>query len=633
MKSSLQLVLRVAIGTLLCVLSAFSYALTFDKLSAAPLIGRALQVSVIAQLAPEEDPSSLCLDAEVYYADNRQSSVKLSVAKDLAHGDKSVIVKIVSHNAVDEPVVTVYLRSGCVSKVTRRYVLLADVVTETTANFLAPTVSRTDKRESVNIPNQQIMEASNTKPEIASKGKKNAEQSKSTNPTKSHVKVASASNTTLENSQKQPRLKLVPLNLGIEFNPELRSSSELLSTPTEDTQKRAQAAAIWRSLSATPEEIAQTNSRLDSLEKEVKAIIDAKVADQKRVTELTHKVNQAESRQYFNPLVFSLSVLLILLILALLFLYSKWRKIAATQQIWWKSDSISPVQSSAEASHAQGVNIGDEVRVGLAQDVVAQVPAVRHVDLLLDEPLPTESGFGGPQKNTHFTSGNIKNEVKDFAHSGFGAFRELNTEELLDVRQQAAFFMALGQHDQAVGILEGRIKESSDANPLMYLDLLEFLHKLGRKREYDLYRTQFNHIFTGRVPEFDDFLMPSLGLEEYPKKLEKIIMLWPQQAALAFIEQSLVRHAESVEEYFELEAFRELLILHAIAIRIGGKVTAGHSTFSAPTQAMLSADKALLSPSAATGAGAIQIDFDLSESAEDLIQFDAEKLSNNSPLN
>jgi hypothetical protein len=626
---------RLSLCISLWLVSFPGFALTFDKLSAAPVVGRALQVSVTAHLTAEEDPSSLCLEAEVYYGENRQSSAKVSTSLDTARVARSVLIKVESQNPVDEPIVTVYLKSGCVSKVTRRYVLLSEVLSDVTAGVALPAGAISERTDVLRVDSGQKNGATTAAASTSPRQALAAEKRSATRQSKAQDKSAVLANTTQNKANVQPRLKLVPLDLGTEINPELHSSPALLSTPSEDVQKRAEAAALWRSLNATPEEIMRANARLEALEKDVKTIVDSAALERKRIAELANKVEQAQARQYSNPLIWLLAALLIVLSSMAVLLYVKWKKIAAAQQQWWRSDSIPPVNVEPHAAQVpQPVSVADEVRINSSNPEAVRKDALTSVDLLLDEPLSVISHSAtDPVVRGSAHKVVSKGDTKDFAQSGFGALRELNTEELLDVRQQAAFFMALGQHDQAIGILEGRIKESADANPLMYLDLLEFLHKLGRKKEFDSYRTQFNEIFTGQIPEFDSFSQGGLGLENYPQKLEKIIMLWPESSVVTYIEKCLVQQPdEGHTDTVELEAFRELLILHAIAARVTGKATGRPAPFSASLQT--SAPESLkTTPVSATGTGSgIEVDFDLSESAQDLIQFDAGRLSNNAPL-
>ena len=97
----------------------------------AALIGRPLDISVQAVLDAQDDIASLCLDADVFYADTRLDKSRVRVTVDKAtSGSQDAIIRIRSTSLVDEPVVTIYLRVGCRQKTERRYVTLADLASE-----------------------------------------------------------------------------------------------------------------------------------------------------------------------------------------------------------------------------------------------------------------------------------------------------------------------------------------------------------------------------------------------------------------------------------------------------------------------------------------------------------------------
>ena len=98
----------------------------------AVLIGRPLDISVQAVLDAQEDLSSLCLDADVFYADNKLDKSRVRVTAEKASPtSQDALIRIRSAAVIDEPVVTVYLRVGCQQKTERRYVALADMASET----------------------------------------------------------------------------------------------------------------------------------------------------------------------------------------------------------------------------------------------------------------------------------------------------------------------------------------------------------------------------------------------------------------------------------------------------------------------------------------------------------------------
>ena len=146
------------------------------------------------------------------------------------------------------------------------------------------------------------------------------------------------------------------------------------------------------------------------------------------------------------------------------------------------------------------------------------------------------------------------------------AARPVNSEQLFDVRQQADFFVSLGQTDQAVQILEKQINDHGETSPLIYLDLLQIFHSLNLKTDFRQFREDFNLLFNARVPEFAAFRNEGKSLEEYPHVLAHITALWSTRKALMVIEASIFRDSlDDRSTPFDLAAFRDLLLLHAIA--------------------------------------------------------------------
>ena len=119
------------LGLLLLLGAALdSQALTLGRLRGAAILGQGLDVSV--QVTPDADESAgnLCLEADVFYADARQDPARVQVSLEPAAAGQPVNARIVSGVAIDEPMVTVYLRAGCAQKTSRRYVLLSDIASE-----------------------------------------------------------------------------------------------------------------------------------------------------------------------------------------------------------------------------------------------------------------------------------------------------------------------------------------------------------------------------------------------------------------------------------------------------------------------------------------------------------------------
>jgi hypothetical protein len=217
------------------------------------------------------------------------------------------------------------------------------------------------------------------------------------------------------------------------------------------------------------------------------------------------------------------------------------------------------------------------------------------IDLDLDEFAPTDSSVKQPTPNLSNSLSKDSDEssfsVRDFGLSVSGALRSVNTKEMLDIRQQAEFFIALGRHDEAVAILESGVAQTANANPLVYLDLLKLFHTLGRKADFDRCRESFNNLFTGLVPVYSNFHLGGNSLEAYPQVCAQIAELWPTSRAVDYIEFCLVRApADAPDQGFDLEAYRDLLLLDAIAKQLDTPNLTTIAPFSASASAYANAD-------------------------------------------
>lgn len=116
---------RLLAGGLLLCLAAVSSAATLGSNLRSAVLGQPLDLSMRLMLDAGEDPSALCLGADVFYVDKPldKSLVQLSTEKSGTAQDW--LVRVRSAVPVEGSVVTVHLRAGCVQKSTRRYVVLA----------------------------------------------------------------------------------------------------------------------------------------------------------------------------------------------------------------------------------------------------------------------------------------------------------------------------------------------------------------------------------------------------------------------------------------------------------------------------------------------------------------------------
>ena len=610
-----------------------SYALTLGRAKGAVLLGQTLTLTVPVQMEMGEGASAQCFEADVFYGESRQDASRIRVTSEVSPQSPTATVTIVARVAVDEPVVTVYLRAICESKATRRYVMLTELAT---SSVVAPSMFNSPAPVLLAQPRAAVQARSANGPVNSTPSTSKPVKTDKVGARSVPAPEVNTATKPLQSESRRARLKLAPVDLTLDRDPILKLSNELGADGGEDLQKRARAVVLWRSLNATPQDITGAETHRQTLESNLKGLHDITVKNRQMLDELTRRLGKAESERYSNPLVYFLLVAILLCCLVIAFAWNRASRGALAGTPWWRDGSTEKKSEiagfSTEAAQGQDTNLpvgGGKANAASAEPLSGATGAwsqgvtrVEDIDVVLEDhldsslkPAETQAKKSAPaavpsKPVVAASSGHV-----DFAHSMSATLRSVNTKEMLDVRQQADFFMTLGQHDEAIALLTDSVDGGADANPLVYLELLRVLHTLGRKVEYDQYCSGFNAIFSGHVPAYADFNKPGSGLEAYPQVCRQIVALWPSEEVVSYMENCLVRRRkEAGGQDFDLEAFRDLLMLHGVANRIAS------TTFDSGFMAFSTAKTA---PAPVGGASKVDFDLDLSGPTDNLIDFDA----------
>lgn len=548
---------QILVGSILLSTALGGSAATLGRHSGAVVIGRPLDIRVQAVAAPGEDLSALCLQADVFFGDNQIGPASIRTTTQHNAPDAEASVRIQTTVPVNEPIVSVVLKAGCTSPFSRRYVLLADLLSEpATASQTPPSTVGAPEAPK---PSPNPVAGAAASPRTASSPSAGnvgpaAASTRNAAPvgTPSRRKPASVVRKPAEPAKDAaPRLQLDPVDvsLAIERDPVLRLSLSLLSEPASNPQERAAAAQLWKALNASPEEILRDTQKLAVLEAESKGLREQEARNKAAMQDMEARLEQSRVMSW------AAYVLGGLLLLALAALAWLWRRNGsagapgASQKDWWASGAAKAAKAPAEKP--------------------ASKATTKALDLDLD--LDADSGLGElePVRRSSGDSGAMPlpaSERREFRTSHIGVSRSVATEELFDVQQQSDFFVSLGEFDQAIGVLKTHLHESQEPSALAYLDLFKLYHLTGRRDEYAKLREEFNHLFNASAPPFDQYSDSNKGLEAYETAFGRIQALWPQPKVLDVIEKSIFRDATEPEsEVFDLEAYRELLLLHAIA--------------------------------------------------------------------
>ncbi len=142
--------------------------------------------------------------------------------------------------------------------------------------------------------------------------------------------------------------------------------------------------------------------------------------------------------------------------------------------------------------------------------------------------------------------------------------RDVSIEELIDLEQQAEFFVVLGQDRSAIELLVEHLRSTGGGSPLPYLKLLEIYRRVGDHEDYERTRDRFNHRFNAYAPHWGADLTTGRSLGAYPGVIPRLEQVWAKPVdAMAELEALLFRKSRG--ELFDLPAYREVLFLYSIA--------------------------------------------------------------------
>jgi len=554
------------VGVALLCLALGCQALTLGRVRGSALVGRQLDVVVPVQIDAAEDVASLCFDAEVFHGDTRQDASRVRVMVEPTTQAQAVNVRILSSAVVDEPVVTVYLRTGCEQKTTRRYVLLADFPSEVAVQTTVPQ-KVTPVTAALPVDTASVLSvvgSSRAVPRPVAEPKPKVKKIRVLKEVVANVatsKPPESKNVAPSVPRTQSRLELDPL--------------ELLSD---------RVANIDSYMTFTPPENAlHTMQKMQTLESDMKALQASSSKSEATLADLKSRLQKAESERFPRGIVFALIALVLVCLAAITFLLTRQRRMYAEGSDWWSGADISaavppePEPLVKFLSEPPDANLPVQAEPDLktlssvikpVRSVVAEHAADSGVKLMemsesdFEQLMQHEAENKSARKPTPSVVPEVQAK-KDSPH------HLINTDATLDIRQQAEFFISLGQTDRAVRILKKQIDEGDEPNPFVYLDLLSIFHSLGLKNEFQLLRKDFNLLFNGRVPEFARFKDEGLGLESYPEFLTHLTALWATPKALELIETSIFQDPwDAKSQHFDLAAFRDLLLLHAIAQQV-----------------------------------------------------------------
>jgi hypothetical protein len=591
--------------------SGASWALGFGQPSSRATLGDTLRVTIPLRLEAGEEVSNECMAADVYFGEEKVKPIAVR-AEVLPGGSSERVLRVTTTALINEPIVTVYLAAGCKARITRKIVALADPPGMPTAGgaeamaaselsdspVTAVSPSLADMAGATSGQGASVHHGASS---VAAATPKRAARVKTPAPSVVAQSVLAVPDLQLAESpvseskatrrksaragraatppvarDEGARLTLDPVEADAMLSPVLRMTPALGMTVRGDDaseaqlQQRAAAAALWRAMNATPEQMARDGQRLRELEQRLAQLRHEAELNQKTLTTLHAQAQAAERSPSGRWLYLAVAVALAALGLSA-FLFHRLRQVQHSRDGWWQSSTDGQEPSGLEAGassdfdrtsvefvHVPGRDGGGRVSTSAPAAPVSAPGAAMASEPV--RPLAASSIH-------HLVPDTAPASLQIAALSSVSVepLREVSVEELIDLEQQAEFFIVLGQDEAAIDLLEGHVQNTTGASPLPFLKLLELYRRIGRRGDYERVQAAFNQRFNAYAPSWDVDLSQGHSLSDYPGVIDRLQALWGAPTkAMAVLEKSLTR-PDSGDDTFDLPAYRELLFLYAVA--------------------------------------------------------------------
>ncbi len=610
-----QAAARILAAMLAFAAASPAIAIGFGSPTTRTGLGQPLDFVAPVMLEAGEDIPRACVSAEVRAGDARIAPSNVRVILE-GPADAPRRIRVTTFVAIDEPVVSVDVSIGCGSKVSRRFVSFMDPpelrLARVDPDRALPAESQGERRATRDVDVARLSDkvtpaaaseprradrraarraAATTRVAAARSGPRSTSRARSTSARDTTTRLALASPGPTAGG---PRLRLDAPDPQV-LRPTAAASAPPVAQVPPSTDVADAASALQRE-----------RERIQSLETAITRLRADSKATQQTVTTLQARLRQAESDRYSNLVVYGLggaALLFALLAWAMWLLRPRQRRRAS----WFDAKAAAGREARAEPAAGPGdasASAGPDAPPRISQ------PSPWHgaADSL---PLNTRPAtIGGLEVTTVLAPSASRDAFATVTDAIASApapaapVGPLSMEELIDLEQQAEFFVVLGQEEAAIALLENYV-DCDGQSPLPYLQLLELQQKRGDTAAFEIIRGAFSTRFGAEAPEWSATLGGGRSLEAYPQTVARIQALWPTPLSAMQALDAVLFRRQSSDDAFDFPAYRELLFLYSIARDLGGQV---ETDFGAIDLFLPLDDSAGATP-AATGNG---IDFDVS---------------------
>lgn len=517
-------------GVALLSSTPLAWALGMGSISNSTVLGSPLNVTIPVFGAPDEKLPPECVKAEVLLGGSPLPSSLVHTRVEPARGEGLYRVRVSTETRIHEPVVTVSLNLGCDPPLTKQFVLLVDPPSLPVAPFT--TAAASSVRSVTSDASTPLLPLT---PSLPSRPRGEPVPSRTTaaKPGRHSAKPTAGPRLTLE------------------------APSEPMASPgVAASGPSAEDAALAKQLAL----LTELEGVLKNVSAENKTVQENLAALQLKLRDAELALKQERERQREQPrVVWVLGSAVVLLSLILLVVV--WRQRRNPPVPFYRRSAFGgdgphtilpdpPVLDSIP-SHLQPM---DPAQAGEGHASAFLEPRSE------PQTAPMPASPAEPATPTAATAATAATEGVPPASQ-----REVAVEELIDLEQQADFFIALGQEQAAIELLTNHMNGASSASPLPYLKLLDIYRRRDDRTAYEQTRLRFHRRFTARIPEWSVSQGAERALEDYSDVMRVLEACWAVPVEAMKRLESFLFRKEGQGTTFDLTAYRDLLMLYAVA--------------------------------------------------------------------
>jgi hypothetical protein len=558
---------------------ACAYAQSLGSPAATALIGQPLELSVPARFIAGEARDD-CVHADVFYGDTRVAGHRVRAT--VFGSEEQRRVRVEADAAIDEPVVTVSVRAGCTSTITRNYTLLPDMPTEQVRASLgrAPGAA-TLGAAAIASPLRLASTTSTRLPSL-----RQAVARPDAPPRARAARMLHATD-----SVGTPRLKLEPFELAPQT---MLRVSNVLGDPLGDAARRATAALLWQAINADPTEMLRTTAMIQQLEGDLASLRQA--AGQTRAEMAVLRERLDGQRPWYASMV-AVQILFLLVLAAAIaagVLWYRTRRAGGSAGPWY-----APVPDSQLDSTLDG-NPGRVEPAAEAERVWQPAPVQRAEGAVREEPvrMPVIPPFPGatpptirtstarttpaakPQPATQPQPPAAEAPALFLAEDGTALPAPvldqvpprrarggvLRVETLAATFEEVEFLSSLGLTQDAMDILKTYLEDSASPAPVAFFELMRMCDREEDPAALAGVRRRYTQLFGLEPPRLEQVTAP-LGVDALPELSSRLTAGWGRSVALDIIEQALFS-VPAPGGALTLQAGRELICLYDLAMTL-----------------------------------------------------------------